>query len=134
MKNVWWVGLGSGLGGAARILVAAAALHLLGSGFPYGILAANLLGSALIGALAALTAPGGRWLLSPAARQFLTAGFCGGFTTFSFFSLQTFELIEAGRIGAAAAYSLATVAGSVVAVWAGYSVAAGWAESRKNRA
>ncbi|TVR54876.1 MAG: fluoride efflux transporter CrcB [Puniceicoccaceae bacterium] len=121
-----WVALGSGLGGMARVAAAEAVLRWTGTGFPFGVLAVNLLGSLLIGAFAALTAPEGRWLLDPARRQFFMTGFLGGFTTFSFFSLQTLLLLEAGRFGAAALYGVLTMVGSVAAAWLGHGLGQGW--------
>lgn len=111
------VALGSGVGALARYGAAAA---LGGAGFPWGTLAVNVAGSVLIGLLAALTAPGGRLPAGPAARFFLMAGFCGGFTTFSTFALDATLLLRAGAAGLAAAYVLAT-AGLAIA-----GVAAGW--------
>lgn len=111
------VALGSGVGALARY---GAATALGGAGFPWGTLAVNVAGSFLIGLLAALTAPGGRLPAGPAARFFLMAGFCGGFTTFSTFALDAFLLLGAGAQGAAAAYVAAT-AGLALA-----GVAGGW--------
>ena len=116
--------LGSSLGASARFLCSLGLLAVLGSGFPWGTLAVNVAGSFLIGLYATLTEPGGRLLASPARRQFVLAGFCGGFTTFSIFSLETLFLFEARAFGLAAA----NVAGSLVlwliAVWLGYRIGA----------
>lgn len=115
------VALGAGVGGVVRVLVGAAALRWLDHGFPHGVLAVNVAGSFLIGLLAALTAAVGRWPCGPAMRVGTLAGFCGGFTTFSFFSLQTLELLQTGRIAAAALYTGLTLAGALTAVWLGYA-------------
>lgn len=119
MKIALWVALGSGLGGMCRLGLGAAALAMLGPHFPYGILAVNALGSWAIGFGAALTAPDGRLLVSAAHRQFFLTGFCGGFTTFSFFSVQTLELIEQGRFVATFFYATGTLALALVGVWLG---------------
>jgi CrcB protein len=115
------IALGAGLGGVMRVLAGTAALSWLGDGFPHGVLAVNVAGSFLIGLLAALTVSGGRWPLGPAVRAGAMAGFCGGFTTFSFFSLQTLELLQAGRIAAAALYAGLTLAGALGGVWLGHA-------------
>ncbi len=123
---VWWIALGSGIGGGVRIAIASVALDFFGAGFPYGILAINIFGSFAIGMVAELTAVGGRWVVSPAVRQGLMAGFCGGFTTFSFFSLQTFQLLQYERWLAALAYVSTTVVLSLLAVWLGYRAGRGF--------
>ncbi|MCW5550015.1 MAG: fluoride efflux transporter CrcB [Opitutaceae bacterium] len=115
------VALGAGVGGVVRVLVGTAALRWLDHDFPHGVLAVNVTGSFLIGLLMALTAADGRWPLGPAVRAGAMAGFCGGFTTFSFFSLQTLELLQAGRIIAAVLYAGITLAGALTAVWLGYA-------------
>lgn len=97
-------------------------LRLFNSDFPFGILLVNVVGSFLIGFLATITAPDGRFYLSPASRQFVMAGFCGGFTTFSFFSLQTMQLLEGGKIGTAVLYSVLTLTLGMIAVWLGHGL------------
>ncbi|HVL71352.1 MAG TPA: fluoride efflux transporter CrcB [Beijerinckiaceae bacterium] len=115
------VGLGAALGSVARYVVSLAALHLLGPALPWGTLAANGLGSFVIGLFAALTEPGARVKVSPEVRHFVLAGFCGGFTTFSIFSLETLLLLEARRFGLAAAYVALSLALWLAAVWIGYA-------------
>lgn len=117
------VAAGGGIGAVARHLCAAAALALFGPGFPWDTLSVNVLGSFVIGFYATLTGPDGRVLASPAARQFVLAGFCGGFTTFSAFSLETIRFLQAGAGGLALAYVLASVALWLPAVWLGHRVA-----------
>lgn len=110
-----WVGLGSLLGGLSRWLVSEAALLHLGAAFPWGTLAVNLVGSFLIGYVA--------WLPQPRLRLFLTAGFCGGFTTFSIFSLEMLAFLQQGAFAAAGLYLGLSVPAWLFAVWLG--VAAG---------
>ncbi|WP_445158730.1 fluoride efflux transporter CrcB [Halomonas sp. E14] len=110
------VGLGSALGSLLRYLVSLAALVLFGPGLPWGTLAVNVLGSWLIAFFAAYVAGQGRlagW------QPFLVAGFCGGFTTFSLFGLETLQLIELGRPGLALLYMLLNVPLWLSAAWLG---------------
>jgi fluoride exporter len=108
------VALGSAIGGALRHGVNVASGRLLGTGWPYGTLAVNVVGSFAIGAVAAYFAAHGhagqRWLL------FLTTGVLGGFTTFSAFSLEVVLLAERGRPVQAVVYVIASVGLSVTAL------------------
>ena len=117
------VGLGSGLGALARYLVSLGLVALLGSGFPWATLAVNVVGSFLIGFYATLTEPDGRLFVRPAVRQFVLAGFCGGFTTFSIFSLETLRLAEAGNHGLAVIHVAVSIVLWLVAVWMGWRLA-----------
>ncbi len=108
------VGLGGAIGSMARFWLAGAVLRLTGAGFPWGTVLINIVGSLLIGFLA-----GGVALGRPALAAFAMAGVCGGFTTFSAFSLQTVELLRAGRIGEAAANVLVSVVVCVCAAFLG---------------
>jgi len=118
-----WIGVGSALGGMARFWLAGVAARLAGESFPWGTIAINIVGSFVIGFFATLTGPDGRLFVSSTARQFVMVGICGGFTTFSSFSLQTLNLAKDGELVQAAE----NVGGSVVlclaAVWAGHAVA-----------
>lgn len=102
------VAVGGALGSIARYLVAIGVGRAFGTSFPWGILIINVSGSALIGAFIGLFAL--RWNLPETARVFLTVGICGGYTTFSTFSLDAWYLIERGQAWSAVAY----IAGSVV--------------------
>ncbi len=114
------VGLGAALGTTARAAASLGMLHWLGPGFAWGTLTVNVLGSFLIGLYATLTEPDGRLMASPAARQFVLAGFCGGFTTFSIFSLETLFMVEAGAFGRAGLNLGLSVVLWLIAVWIGY--------------
>ena len=122
MRTYLWIALGGALGSVARAWGSALAVRLAGAGFPWGTIAVNLLGSFVIGAFAGLS---GRIGTHPDLRAFVMVGICGGFTTFSSFSLQTLELLQEGRPLPA----LANVALSVVlclgAVAVGHALASG---------
>ena len=90
------------------------------SGFPWATLFVNVSGSFLIGVIAALTDPEGRWATTPLLRELLMVGVLGGFTTFSAFSLQTFTLLREGRMALAIANIGASVLLCLVVVWLGY--------------
>jgi CrcB protein len=117
------VGLGSGLGAVARYLVSLGLVAMFGQGFPWATLAVNVVGSFVIGFYAMLAEPDGRLFVRPAIRQFVLAGFCGGFTTFSIFSLETLRLAEAGNPALAATYVAVSVVLWLVAVWMGWKLA-----------
>lgn len=91
------------------------------SGFPWGTLWVNIIGSLLIGWIAAL--PESR--LPPPHRLFLTVGVMGGFTTFSAFSLQVVSLLQSGKILLASAYIGASLAACITGCWGGWLLAQG---------
>src|SRR5690349_23923805 len=92
MLNYFLVGLGSAIGGIARYWASGFIANRYGETFPWGTLLVNVSGSFAIGLFSTLTAPEGRWLVGPSGRNFFMAGICGGYTTFSSFSLQTLSL------------------------------------------
>ena len=123
MLNYLWVGLGGALGSIARFWASGFVARHFGETFPYGTLIVNVTGSFLIGLFATLTAPEGRWLVSPGARTFFMAGICGGYTTFSSFSLQTLNLAREGEWLHAGANAVLSVVGCLAAVWLGHLLA-----------
>ncbi|MFN3743864.1 MAG: fluoride efflux transporter CrcB [Hyphomicrobiaceae bacterium] len=118
----WAVGLGASLGSVARYLCSLAVHQLLGAGLPWGTLTVNVLGSLIIGLYATLTEPDGRLLARPATRQFVLTGFCGGFTTFSIFSLETLLLIQHGSYALGVANVLVSTCLWLLAVWVGHRI------------
>ena len=109
--------IGAGIGGALRHGVNLAAMRLVGTGFPFGTLFVNALGSLAMGMIVEYWAL--RSGLPQPARLFLTTGVLGGFTTFSTFSLETALLWERGATATAAAYVAASVALSLGAMFGG---------------
>ena len=111
------VALGGAAGSVARYLVGVGSGKVFGLAFPWGTLIINIAGSFLIGVFAELFAL--KWNLSQAAQAFLTVGICGGFTTFSTFSLDAYLLMQRGEWWPAAAYVVASVVLSIGALVAG---------------
>ena len=113
--------LGAGIGGALRHGVNVGAVKLFGFGFPFGTLIVNIVGSFAIGLFAGYFAfrPG----IGQHMRLFLTTGLLGGFTTFSAYGLQTFELLREGRVGVAALNVVASNLLGLLMVFAGYASA-----------
>jgi CrcB protein len=94
------VALGSALGGLLRFAITESTLAI-DSVLPFGTILINIFGSFLIGFFGTLTLGGSRFAASPNVRLFVMVGICGGFTTFSSFSLQTFDLARGGAFGRA---------------------------------
>ena len=122
MLSYLWVSVGGALGSAMRFWVSGAVAERFGYTFPYGTIVVNATGSLVIGVLAALSDPSGRLLVTPSAREFLMIGVCGGYTTFSSFSLQTLALAQEGEWFRAGANAVGSFAVCLFAVWLGYSL------------
>lgn len=116
------VALGGAIGTLARFSIASAALPL-SKDLPWGTIGINILGSFIIGFFGTLTLSHGRYPLSENARLFIMVGFCGGFTTFSSFSLQTLDLLRGGALGRACINILLSVALCLGAVALGHLLA-----------
>jgi CrcB protein len=123
MQNYIWIAIGSALGGVARFWCSGVTARLIGETFPWGTFAVNVIGSFIIGFFAALTGPDGRIYASSTARQFVMVGICGGYTTFSSFSLQTLSLMNDGEWFRAGANVGLSVVCCLLAVWAGHLLA-----------
>jgi CrcB protein len=91
------VAAGGALGTVGRYFLSGAVASAFGETFPWGTLIINVTGSLVIGFFGTLTGPDGRYLVSSVTRQFVMIGFCGGYTTFSSFSLQTLALMRDGE-------------------------------------
>jgi len=111
------IALGGALGSMARYATGVYVGRWLGTTFPWGTLLINIFGSFLIGVFAESFAL--RWDTSQTTRAFLIVGICGGYTTFSTFSLDIVTLINRGEILAACAYIVASVALGILALYAG---------------
>jgi CrcB protein len=122
-----WVMVGSALGGLLRFVVGKLALPIdLSIGFPIGTVLINIIGSFVIGYFGTLTLHTGKYAVSENMRIFVMIGICGGFTTFSSFSLQTFDLARSGAWGRALANIVLSVVLCVAAVAAGHRMAQHW--------
>lgn len=123
LVQAFLVFLGGGLGALGRWGFGAWASRLLGQAWPWGTLGVNVIGGFVIGLVmehlmktGAMTPANDNW------RLFLATGILGGFTTFSAFSLETAKMIEAGHWQSAGLYSVASVALSIAAVFAGMAL------------
>jgi len=92
--------------------------------FPIGTIVVNITGCFVIGIFAGVTGPDGIYLASPLMRQFVMIGICGGYTTFSSFSLQTLNLANDGEWFRAGANIVVSVVCCLFAVWIGHLAAA----------
>jgi CrcB protein len=118
MMRFLWICLGGAAGTGARYLLSGWLLRALGTAFPYGTFAVNVLGSFLVAVLMYLGIDAS--MISPTARLALTTGFMGGFTTFSTFSYETLKYLQEEAWGMAAWNAIATVLGSLGACLLGW--------------
>jgi len=135
-RPAWWqtlwdktgsyisVALGSIVGAVARFLVSVLFVSQFGDGFPWGTLFVNVTGSFVIGFYAALTGPDGRLFVSARQRLFVMVGICGGYTTFSAFSLETLRFVQSGNAHTALIYLLVSAVTWIASVWLGHALAA----------
>jgi CrcB protein len=122
--NYLWVFLGGGLGSVARYVCSGVIVRHIGETFPWGTLLVNVSGSFVIGFFATYTGTEGRWLVAPGVRTFFMIGLCGGYTTFSAFSLQTLAQLQDGEWFWAGANIVLSVLLCLLGVWFGHLLAA----------
>ena len=120
----FWVAVGGAIGSMARLWLGVKVTLLTGLAFPWGTILVNIIGSLVIGFVATLTGPNGRLVVPVNAQAFVMVGLCGGFTTFSAFSLQTLELARDGRLMHAGANIMLSVVLCLTAVALGHWLAA----------
>jgi CrcB protein len=118
-----WVAIGGALGSMARFWLGNTMAVATGAEFPWGTLLINVLGSFVISFFGMLTGSFPRFEVPYEARVFVTVGLCGGFTTFSSFSLQTVELMRTGQPERAGIYVAASVILCVAACAGGFATA-----------
>ena len=131
MVTYLWIALGGAIGSVARFACSSLIANWFGQTFPWGTLLVNVSGSFVIGFFSTLTGPDGRVMVAGDIRQFVTVGICGGYTTFSSFSLQTLNLIRDGDLMEAGGNVLASVIGCLASVWLGYAAAAALSQVRR---
>jgi CrcB protein len=132
--NYLWVAIGGALGSVARFWMSGAVARHFGETFPWGTVAVNVGGSFVIGVLAALASPEGRFDSQSRmfATHFFMYGICGGYTTFSSFSQQTLNLIRDREWFYAGGNVLLSVAACLVAVWLGWLLGTALNSTRGN--
>jgi CrcB protein len=123
LTTTLWIALGGALGSVARYWIAVWALPV-SRALPWGTIGINVLGSFVIGFFGTLTLASGRHPLPETARLFVMVGICGGFTTFSSFSLQTLDLLRAGAWPRAMLNVVLSILLCLAAVAAGHALAA----------
>ena len=123
MMTYLWIAIGGAIGSMARFGGSSLVANWFGQTFPWGTMIVNISGSFVIGFFATLTGPDGRVIISGDFRQFVMIGVCGGYTTFSSFSLQTLNLVQDGELASAGVNIVGSVVLCLAAVWLGYVAA-----------
>ncbi|MBT2188907.1 fluoride efflux transporter CrcB [Sphingobium nicotianae] len=125
MTNIFLVLIGGGIGAVLRYLLGMASLRLIGPGYPWGTLGANVIGGFVMGLVAGFLAMRYQGASGEQIRLFFAVGILGGFTTFSSFSLETMLMLERGDALGALGYVLVSVIASVGALALGLAIMRG---------
>ena len=112
--------IGAAIGGVGRYSLSGMVANWIGATFPWGTLIVNVTGCFVIGVFNTLTGPDGVFLVPGNLRVFVMVGMCGGYTTFSSFSLETLNLVRNGEWFASGAYILASTVLCLIGVWLGH--------------
>jgi CrcB protein len=115
--------IAGGIVGSLMRWIAALLIPAVAGGFPWPTLFANVTGCFLIGIYAGLTGPDGRLFVDPRTRQFVMTGICGGYTTFSGFTIETLRFAQSGDWPRTTVYLVVSVAAWLAAVWLGDTAA-----------
>jgi CrcB protein len=118
------IAVGGAIGSMGRYWISGLVAERWGETLPWGTLVVNSTGSLLIGFIFGITAPGSRFLAPVGFREFFMIGICGGYTTFSSFSLQSLQMLQEGEWARAAAYTAIALLTSFIGVWLGFTLAA----------
>ncbi len=124
MITYLYVAAGGAIGSVLRYAASGFIARQVSEVFPWGTFAVNVTGCFIIGFFAMLTGPDGRVVVPPDFRQFFMVGICGGYTTFSSFSLQTLALVRDGDMTRASLNVAASVLFCLIGVWLGSAAGA----------
>jgi CrcB protein len=119
LKNILLIGAGGFAGSVVRYLLSRTVELRVFTSFPLGTFAVNVIGCFIIGLLYGLTIKG---TASPEIRFLLATGFCGGFTTFSSFSLESLTLLQDGQLWFTFLYMAGSLLAGLAAVWIGFLI------------
>ena len=123
MTTYLWIAFGSALGGVARYACQDWAARHISETFPWGTMIVNIVGCSFIGFFFTFTGSDGRVIVGPAVRQFVMVGICGGYTTFTSFSLDALNRAREGQWAQAAGYVLGSLVFCLLGVWLGHVAA-----------